>query len=128
MARITKAEKTKRVTEIVSLLLSGVSRGEILQYSANKGWGVAERTVDDYIAAANEEITAQAEDEIEAERGKMKMQLDDLYKRHMANKDFRGARLILRDRASLLGLDAPKKIDQNNTGELEVIVKYVSDD
>lgn len=109
MARITKAEKERRVTQIVELLLNGVSRAQILQFAAKSGWKVADRSVDDYIAAATEQIKTSAAYDRDYEIAKAKERLEYLYQTNMIKQDHREARMVIKAQAELMGLDAPSK-------------------
>ena len=53
--RINKAEKFNRVHQIRALLAGGGTRSQCIAFAATT-WGVAPRTADSYIAAANRQI------------------------------------------------------------------------
>ena len=53
MARITKAEKYRRVAQIRQLLAAGGTRSECIQFAAEH-WGIKARATDNYIQQANQ--------------------------------------------------------------------------
>jgi len=55
MARISKAEKLKRVNEIRQILSRGGTRSECLELAATE-WGLKPRSADFYIHEANQQI------------------------------------------------------------------------
>jgi len=55
MARITKAEKLRRVNQIRMVLSHGGTRSECLEIAANE-WGLKPRSADHYIHEANQQI------------------------------------------------------------------------
>ena len=55
MARISKAEKLRRVNEIRRILARGGTRSECLELAANE-WGLRPRSADFYIHEANQQI------------------------------------------------------------------------
>ena len=118
MAKITKAERTRRVEKVVSLLLMGAKRADIILYASQKAnWGVSERQITTYIKYATEEIKAQSHDEIEFERGRMKERLESLYQGNIKKKDFRAALAVTKERGEMLGIYASKKVDVTSGGE-----------
>jgi hypothetical protein len=114
----TKMEHERRVTRVYELKLSGMSRSGIIHYAANpdpegvtheKPWNVKPRTIDSYIAAANERF-AEASKTIRAEElGKAVNRLNNLYARFMGRGDLTGCRMCQKDLSDLLGLEAPKR-------------------
>lgn len=59
-ARSTKTETVHRVNAVYKLLAEGQSRGQIIQFCAEK-WGVTERQADTYIARAREKLLEDCE-------------------------------------------------------------------
>ncbi|QNJ06538.1 hypothetical protein SynMEDNS5_01823 [Synechococcus sp. MEDNS5] len=55
MARITKAEKLKRVNMVRAILSRGGTRSECLEFAATE-WGLKPRSADFYIHEANQQI------------------------------------------------------------------------
>lgn len=127
--RITKAEKTLRVTRVKELLIKGMTRREIIGYVAAKtDWKAADRTVDDYIAAAYEEfklaseiVDKDQERRIAAERFQL------LYEMAVKLQDVKSATTAEWKRCELLGLPAPKEqtitINHNIQSKLDSIIQ-----
>jgi len=122
MARITKAEKERRVTEVARFLLQGVGRAQILQYASNNGWKLTDRAVDNYIAAATEQIKAKADTDREYEIALAKERYEFLLTKNLAKSDYREARQVVKARAELLGIEMPKQVDLTSDGEKVEIV------
>jgi len=55
MGKASKAEMVQRVDAVRRLKASGATRSDIMQFAARE-WGVAPRTVDNYIGKANQQI------------------------------------------------------------------------
>jgi len=110
--KATKAEVEERVTAVFTLTVRGATRDEILRHAA-KEWGLAPRTVDDYIARATDRLKALAVVVREEELGRARAQLHDLYGKNMRTQDYKGALQVRKDLSELLGLYAPRttKID-----------------
>jgi hypothetical protein len=99
--RANSAEHEKRVTDVESWLLDGLTRTQVLKKA--KGWGVTDRQVDDYIAEAKgviKEINLADRDE---NMSLVTKNLWDLYRFQRIN-DPGEARKILMDIAELRGL------------------------
>lgn len=117
------AQVEMRTAKIFELLCLGRKRREILQYVASKklqqkgtktawneiDWNIAERTVDEYIARANEEIKSLADIKKDYELGKALAQLNLLFQSDIKIQDYKAALAVVRERAALLGLHAPVK-------------------
>ena len=103
----TKAEKKQRVVIIYELMLKHATRGEILQFSANR-WGVVERTADSYIAAAREMLYAETEGDADRNRRRILRELDYLYSEALRRHRVDTCLNIKREQAKLLGLDISK--------------------
>lgn len=123
MARITKAEKEKRVTEVVNLLLKGVKRSDILQYAIKSRWDVSDAMVDKYIRQATEAIKESAEIDRDYEIALAKERYEYLYMQNIVKKDYRSAAQVVKMKAELQGIEAPKKLD--HTGELTFNIEEV---
>jgi len=121
MARITKAEKERRVTEVARFLLQGVGRAKILEY-ARGTWGTSRAQTDNYIAAATEEIKAKADTDREYEIALAKERYEFLLTKNLAKSDYREARQVVKARAELLGIEMPKQVDLTSDGEKVEIV------
>lgn len=105
--KATKAEVEERVTTVFTLMVRGATRDEILRHAA-KEWGLASRTVDDYVARATERLKAMAVVVRAEELGRARAQLHDLYGKNMKVQDYKAALSVRKDLSELLGLYAPK--------------------
>lgn len=105
--KATKAEVEERVTAVFTLMVRGATRDEILRHAA-KEWGLASRTVDDYVARATERLKAMAVVVRAEELGRARAQLHDLYGKNMKVQDYKAALSVRKDLSELLGLYAPK--------------------
>jgi hypothetical protein len=104
----TKAEKRARIERLFPLVVAGARRSEIMQFCATKtDWGCAERTIDYYIAAANELLEAESRTHRELEVGRALRRLHILYARSVAVEDLPTALAVQREINALLGLRAP---------------------
>jgi len=121
-AKATNAEKKRRVNTIGDLLMMGTSRAEILQYAADKsGWGVSERTIDEYIAEATEQFRRISDYNREEQVGKAIRRLEMLFLRAMKVQDFQRALATQRELNLLLGLHESKKLEISGSLQLSVI-------
>jgi hypothetical protein len=111
VSKATKVEKEQRVDEVFGLLLKGAGRRVILQYAAKKGWELAPRTIDWYIAEARAELAKLARVDRESELGRAVAQLEDLYLQALTKSDLRTARLVRKDLSELLCLVGPQRIE-----------------
>lgn len=102
----TKAEQQARVQKIYELLAAGLRRSHIHQYVHEKqaAWGMATRTIDDYIARA----TRAYQDELVQDRrqlmGEVLAKFRHLYLKSMQINDYKTARDCLKELATLSGL------------------------
>lgn len=53
----TQAETDRRIRQFVQIIANGGRRSDCLQY-ASKKWGVTDRTADNYLAAARDQLRA----------------------------------------------------------------------
>lgn len=125
MKKATNKQSNERTNEILSLLLAGASRGEIVQ-TASKKWGVTIRQVDTYIARARglidenlKEYRAHALAEHIALRRRLRREA-------YTSGDLRLVLDIVRDEAKLWGLYETDLL--NRIEKLEVSVKGYSYD
>lgn len=103
--RPTDPEIVLRTETMVTLVLSGLRRAEILRYVAEKtDWGVKERTVDNYIARAYKAIAAAHQDISAHQLDLTQIRLIDLYKRSMNIQDYKTCLAVVREIAKLNGL------------------------
>lgn len=118
MNKSNNAEMTERVNKIYDLIVLGTSRAQILQYVAEKtNWGVAERTVDYYIAKANKRLERAALYHEKRELGKAITRLNLLFLSAMKVQDYQRALAAQRELSILLGLNAPAKADITTGGQ-----------
>ena len=90
---------------MVTLVLSGLRRAEILRYIAEKtDWDVKARTVDSYIARAYKAIAATHQDISAHQMNLTQVRLIDLYKRSMNIQDYKTCLSVVREIAKLNGL------------------------
>ena len=101
----TFVETDSRVSLVYRLLLNGMRRREIFQYIAEKTeWGVTERTIDNYIAKARDEIAEITENERECAYGMARKRLDDLYFKSMKINDYKTCLAIQKEIGDIEGL------------------------
>jgi hypothetical protein len=100
-----------RVAQILPLVLDGASEREILRFVAEKtNWGyVSERTIENYIARAREQIVAEAGKDAEIHFAKALARFERLYWRASAKGDIGQCRHIQEAINRLLGLAAPER-------------------
>jgi len=126
----TKSEIEARVSKVIDLLCMGLSRSEIVQYSA-KEWGIAPRQGDEYIAKATAELKKRAAFDRDEELAKARERLTWLYKKCISVQDFQRALAVQKELNALYGLYAPTKTDITSGGErvqaittIEVVKDY----
>jgi hypothetical protein len=61
MAKSTKATVAQRVEEVLTIRLAGAGFAEIVRYAAEKGWGVGERQLQNYVEKSDELLAASVE-------------------------------------------------------------------
>lgn len=134
--RPTKAETERRVSTVYQLMIDGLDRSRILQYSS-ENWGVSERSTDEYIAKARIKFLEALEETENKDVMKMYIfkRLENLYSLNMENYDLKEARAVLADASKIFGVNAPEEIKQEITQnevkpiEIKIIPsKYSHDD
>lgn len=134
--RPTKAETERRVSTVYQLMIDGLDRSRILQYSS-ENWGVSERSTDEYIAKARIKFLEALEETENKDVMKMYIfkRLENLYSLNMENFDLKEARAVLADASKIFGVNAPEEIKQeitqNEVKPIEVKIipaKYTQDD
>lgn len=104
--KATHAEMIKRVATVLRLLVAGMPRADILQY-ASKTWKTSERSTDELIKRAKEEIAATVRPESEAIVKEAILRLDELYMKCYLDKKYRICLEIAREKCDrLLGRPA----------------------
>ncbi len=118
----TAAEVARRVDQIVTCLINGLTRSQMIQYGQKQGWGVGPASIDQYIASAKVIFAEIANTKREVETGKALARYDMLFARNMQVSDFRTALASEKARCELLGLNAPKRQELTgaNGGPLHV--------
>jgi hypothetical protein len=103
----------QRVAQILPLVLDGASEREIFRFVAEKtSWGhVSERTIENYIARAREQIIAEAGKDAEVHFAKSMARFERLYWRASTKGDLGQCRLIQEAIIRLLGLAAPERAE-----------------
>lgn len=104
-------EILERVNKIYALLLTGKKTRDIATY-ISKTYNVSEKTAYNYINKAKE---LREEDAKEYRNEALTDQialLRNLYDKNYKIQDFKECRAIVQQLASLLGVDAPQKIEQ----------------
>lgn len=116
--RSTEIEKEKRVYEVASLMLKGITRRQdILQFVAkNHNWNVESRQIDYYIRDAKDLIKQTDYSDLDLQLNKSLNQLDDLIYKNLNIQDYREVRNCIKAKSELLGL-ITTKID--NTHKIE---------
>jgi len=102
--KCTDAEVEVRVTEIQKLLLNGFTRPYIVEM-ANRKWGIALRTTDEYIKRATENIKAINQTAREDNLALVTTNLWDLFRSCKEMGELGEARKAIMDIAKLRGLD-----------------------
>lgn len=115
-----QAEMQFRIDTIMSLMVKGISRNNILKYIAqayekekeektdNYIWDLSKSSIDKYIAKAKKEFKKLSSYKRSVEIGKVIKQYDDLYRRN-EKKDDELCVKILKGKRELLGLDEPQR-------------------
>lgn len=107
--KATVAQTTVRLNKIFDLLLSGYTRGQILQYVSDpkQDWGLSERQVDNYIKGANELIANAAHDYQANAFETALARLTNLYQACVRVQDFGQALQVQKEINKLLSLYRP---------------------
>jgi flavin-binding protein dodecin len=101
--KTTKAEVIQRVTEIKKLKLDGYTRTYIIQYGSK--WSVSDRTIDEYISRATDEIREISLASTEEHRSSLVNAMYDLYRQAIKNGERQEASKLLMNIAKLTGSD-----------------------
>jgi hypothetical protein len=123
LERISQAERTVRVAQIVQMRLQGFKRGDVYRYVNAKLIGdkpgqwhspMSERSLSRLIAAADKLIAEEATHDRAFETGKAIARLEALYRKSYA-AGLLGTALRVQSRINkMLGLDAPVKVAHGN--------------
>ncbi len=118
MAKASKAEIIRRISEVETLLLNGAEYTDIVQYSSEKKWEVGGRQVRKYIAIAERRMAETLNRDRDRLLVRHLRQRRLLFARCMKINDYKTALQVLRDEAELEQLYGPTKIAPTDpTGE-----------
>lgn len=107
--RPTAAEKEARISAVMTFLLSGSRRIEVVQYAA-KTWGISTRQSDKLIADATQWIRASADKSREEQIIEHITKMDFVYRAAETAGDHHAAIKAAQDKAKLLGLYPTEKM------------------
>jgi hypothetical protein len=107
----SKTEVDRRVTEVLHLRLQGAEYWDILQHSAEQGWGLKERQLREYMSRADDLLALAVEKDREKLLNRHLAQRRALFARCMAVADYSNARAVLKDEAELLNLYPAKRTE-----------------
>jgi len=113
-------EVEKRVMEILPYVIDGLSTKEICRY-VSEIWGVGERQIERYKAAADKLLKEAAAIDRQTEVGRIRLRYEKLYRAAFADKDYRTALSVCREYCELFGLKAPTEIKSDTM--LKVIIE-----
>lgn len=105
-------EILERVNKIYALLLTGKKTRDIAPY-ISKTYNVSQKTAYNYIAKAKELREEDAKEYREEALSDQIALLRNLYDKNYKLQDYKECRAIVQQLASLLGVDAPKKVEQS---------------
>jgi hypothetical protein len=110
----SKAEVLKRVEEVFKLRLGGAEFADIMQHAAEQGWGVKDRQVWNYVAAADKLMTERFDAKADHLLNRHLLQRRQLFAHALGAGDFATALRVLQDEAKLEGLYPPTKVAPTN--------------
>ncbi len=102
----TSAVVKQRVEEILRIRIDGAQFHDVVQYGTEKAWGVSERQIGKYIAAADQLLVERLEKKRKPTIARHIAQREALYARCINAADFRTALAVLADLAKLKGIYA----------------------
>lgn len=118
-ARADAATVDRRVDHVASLIIRGKTSREILRDAAKHKLfrGLAERTLQEYIAKGREEVRARGEFDKVDEFAKAIARLELLFDMAVEKKDVQAARAVVADLCRLVGIEGPihVKVEGNVT-------------
>src|SRR5688500_8500806 len=100
------AEVLRRVEEVLRIRLDGAQFHDIVQYAAEKGWGLKDRQIRTYIRRADALLVERQDTSRKRVIARHLAQRQALYARAVNAADYRTALAILADEAKLRGLYA----------------------
>lgn len=119
----TAAERMIRVMTVLELLIKGKSRDYIVRYCSEK-WEVEERSTDNYIADARDQIKYEIDKHKEEHVNLALLQFNDLYDKNYLIQDYRECRQVLESKLKYLDmkpgyLKKPLKQPRDNIKPIE---------
>jgi hypothetical protein len=108
--KATKAVVAQRVDAVLRIRIDGAQFHDIVQYAAEQQWGVGERQLWNYVAAADALLVARQEKDRDKLFARHVAQRQALVARAVNAADYRTALAALKDEAELLGLYPPRKV------------------
>jgi hypothetical protein len=102
--KATKTEISKRVEEVLRIRLDGAQFHDIVQYAAEKGWGLKDRQVRNYIRRADDLLVERQDRNRKRLIARRVAQREALYARALNAADHRTALAVLTDLDRLRGL------------------------
>ena len=108
--RVTQKQKAARVQVILEWMALGFSYRQEVEFAAIR-WGVASRTVDDYIAAAKRTMTDPRTVSLALYRDVQLRRLTGTFNRRVTGLEDRDPMEPLRELGKLLGLNAPERTE-----------------
>ena len=108
--RADAATLALRVEEVLRIRLDGAQFHDVAQYAAEKGWGLKERQIRDYLRRADELLVARQDKSRKKVIARHLAQRTALYARAVNAADYRTALAILADEAKLRGLYPEKEL------------------
>lgn len=115
-SKADQVQKARRVQVAVKALLQGNSVQEVV-LAMQEQYGIGQTQAYAYAKEATDEIHRKIEGELSDHINKHYKRLELLYAESLKDKDRRTARMVLKDMADLLGMDAPKRTDITTGGE-----------
>lgn len=108
VVKVTQKQKAARVQVILEWIALGFSYRVMLAFAANR-WGIAQRTMDECIAAAKRHMTDPRAISLAFYRDAQLRRLTLAYNRRMTGEEDRDPMEPLRELGKLLGLNAPER-------------------
>jgi hypothetical protein len=124
--RSTKATVRQRVDEVLNLRLLGAELYDLQQHASQQGWGVSDRQLQRYVAAADDLLSLTLEKDREKLLNRHIAQRRALFARAASVSDHGTCARLLKDEADLLGLYPPKGINIGGQGG-PVVVEIVEE-
>ena len=109
-SKVNNVQKLMRVQQVASWLLDGLTYSQVATKGTKK-WGLAKRSIERYIAAAQEQVETMAATEVRGATTLAIHRLSELYFRALEAEDLRTALDIIKTQNRMLGLNAPDKVE-----------------